>query len=89
MISFRDSELLNGATAGGVTKYVSHTNSSLQVRVMSTGEIFEFSGDIPYSERDDYGIGLYRATAPGDLAFYRVIMQCTKSARNTAAIFDC
>jgi len=78
---------------------VSHTNSSFRVRVLSEQDVGEFSGDgigdtSPRVKRavygkEDYGIGLYHATGAGDLAFYRVMRDCTVNGWNDVARFDC
>ena len=39
--------------------------------------------------KNDYGIGFYHATGAGDLAFYRVMRECSTRGWNVVARFDC
>ena len=89
------SQLTNGGINSGVTEYVSHTGSSIQVRVLSEQDGGTGSGsDSGRGKRavydtNDYGVGLYHATGAGDLAFYRVMRQCSTRGWNVVARFDC
>ncbi|KAI0233518.1 hypothetical protein LSAT2_016270, partial [Lamellibrachia satsuma] len=87
----RYSPLVSGSRHG-VTEYVSHTNSSIQVRVRSEDDDYDYSADTgaraAASTEGHYGAGFYKASGAGDLAFYRVMRQCLTGS-NTAAEFDC
>ena len=78
-----------GYDNNGRTQYVSHSNSSFQVKVTTGYDdgSFEGSGE-RRQRRKDYDIGFYRATGPGDLAFYRVMKQCL-DGWNSVATFNC
>ena len=82
-----------------MTEYVSHTGSSIQVRVLAgsgqdgvTGSGETGSGRakrVAVFNKNDYGAGLYHATGAGDLAFYRVMRECSTRGWNVVARFDC
>ena len=72
----------------GLTEYVSHTNSSIQVRVLTTKQYYDGWQWGEAANDHIYGAGLCRASGAGDLAFYRAMQKCA-IGRTTVATFDC
>ena len=85
----------------GVTKYVSHTNGSFQLQIVeeedvgssgssgSSGSLGATGGigkRAVISKRT--GVGFFHVIGPGDLAFYRLIKDCT-TQWNSVASFNC
>ena len=86
---FRSSQLVNGNNNIGMTKYISHSNSSIQVRVLAQndGGLAGVRGDSDQNGNLS-GVGLYRASGPRVLAFSRAMNQCMRGS-SAVAHFDC
>ena len=72
----RYSTLLGSYMKDGITKHITHNNSSIQVQV-----------DMPRADQET-GIGFFSSTGKGDIAFYRVMSECT-TGHQSVGIFDC
>ena len=78
-----------------MTKYVSHTNGSFHVHILeeddfgSSGSSGSTGGIGKRAVNFQQSIGFFHVIGPGDVAFYRLIKQCTSQSWNTLAKFDC